>query len=213
MAHEHIQVNQNDALIIIDVQNDFCPGGTLAVNGGDTIIEPINQIMSLFNNIVLSQDWHPAEHKSFASNHIDMNPFETIDLHYGNQILWPNHCISGTIGADFHSNLNSKKANAIIRKGYNSEIDSYSTFFENDRQSSTGLAGYLNHLKVKRIFLTGLVFEYCVGFSAIDGVNLGYEVILVNDAIGYFRNQDHEPMATKLNELKVKQTSFKNLYN
>jgi nicotinamidase/pyrazinamidase len=133
-------------------------------------------------------------------------------LSYGEQILWPDHCISGTKGAEFHPLLNSKKANAIIRKGYNPEVDSYSTFFENDRKSSTGLAGYLNQLNIKRIFLSGLVFEYCVGFSAIDGINLGYEVFTIEDAIGYFKNDDYEAMNNQLIKLGVKSIYKKNIY-
>ena len=207
-----IIINRNDALIVIDVQNDFCPNGTLAVENGDLIIKPINQIMHLFDNIVLSQDWHPKAHKSFASNHEDKNPFDTKMLSYGEQILWPDHCISGTKGAEFHPLLNSKKANAIIRKGYNPEVDSYSTFFENDRKSSTGLAGYLNQLNIKRIFLSGLVFEYCVGFSAIDGINLGYEVFTIEDAIGYFKNDDYEAMNNQLIKLGVKSIYKENIY-
>lgn len=195
---------ENDALIIIDVQNDFCPNGALAVKNGNSIVEPINQMMRLFDNIVLSQDWHPTTHKSFASNHKDKNIFDTTTLSYGEQILWPDHCIAGSKGAEFHPLLNTTKANAIIRKGYNPNIDSYSTFFENDRRSPTGLAGYLDKLNIKRIFLSGLVFEYCVGFSAIDGINLGYEVFLIEDTIGYFKNEDYGPMDEQLIELGVK---------
>lgn len=206
-----ILLNKNDALIIIDVQNDFCPNGALAVENGDSIVKPINKMMRLFDNIVLSQDWHPTTHKSFASNHKNKNIFDTTTLSYGEQILWPDHCIAGSKGAEFHPLLNTTKANAIIRKGYNPNIDSYSTFYENDRRSPTGLAGYLDKLNVKRIFLSGLVFEYCVGFSAIDGINLGYEVFLIEDAIGYFKNDNYGPMNEQLIELGVKKINKINI--
>ena len=149
MLNQKIKINQNDALIIIDVQNDFCPNGALAVPNGDQIIEPINKTIPLFKHIILSQDWHPRDHKSFASNHKDKNPFQTLSMPYGEQILWPDHCIIGTSGAKFHPALNVNLAQCVIRKGYNREIDSYSTFFENDKISPTGLAGYLRENNIK----------------------------------------------------------------
>jgi len=198
-----ILIDNTDALIVIDVQNDFCPNGALAVPKGDSIIETINKTMPLFNHIVLSQDWHPKNHKSFASNHQGKNPFDTTTMTYGEQILWPDHCISGTIGAEFHPNLEVNLAQTIIRKGYNRDIDSYSTFFENDRKSPTGLAGYLRENNIERLFLAGLAFEYCVGFSALDGAKLGFDVMILSDAVGYFKNQDFNSMQDSLNKSNI----------
>lgn len=212
MLNQKIKINQNDALIIIDVQNDFCPNGALAVPNGDQIIEPINKTIPLFKHIILSQDWHPRDHKSLASNHKDKNPFQTLSMPYGEQILWPDHCIIGTSGAKFHPALNVNLAQCVIRKGYNREIDSYSTFFENDKISPTGLAGYLRENNIKRIFLVGLAFEYCVGFSAIDGAKLGFEVYLLMDAIGCFRNHDFNNMDNLLTKLNVVTTGTDKLF-
>ena len=207
MTGQKININNDDALIIIDVQNDFCPNGALAVPNGSNIIAAINKTMSIFNHIILSQDWHPNNHKSFASNHEGQNPFETIKMPYGKQILWPDHCVAGSNGAQFHPDLHINQAQTIIRKGYNPEIDSYSTFFENDKITPTGLAGYLKENNIKRIFLTGLAFEYCVGFSAIDGRKLGFEVFLLIDAIGCFKNHDFNHMDSLLKKAKVVTTT------
>lgn len=163
------------ALIIIDMQNDFCPGGALAVTGGNEIVSPINQIMDEFDAIILTQDWHPAGHSSFASSH-DASAFSSIEMSYGKQILWPDHCVQGTKGGQFHFGLNTKNADLILRKGYNPLIDSYSAFFENDHKTPTGLAGYLKTRKIKDLTFVGLATDYCVAYSALDAARLGYEV-------------------------------------
>ena len=163
------------ALIVIDMQNDFCPGGALAVTGGNEIVSPINQIMDEFDAIILTQDWHPAGHSSFASSH-DASAFSFIEMPYGQQILWPDHCIQDSEGGQFHSGLNTKNADLILRKGYNPLIDSYSAFFENDHKTPTGLAGYLKTRKIKDLTFVGLAIDYCVAYSALDAARLGYEV-------------------------------------
>jgi len=163
------------ALIVIDMQNDFCPGGALAVTGGNEIVSPINQIMDEFDAIILTQDWHPAGHSSFASSH-DASAFSSIEMSYGKQILWPDHCVQGTKGGQFHFGLNTKNADLILRKGYNPFIDSYSAFFENDHKTPTGLAGYLKTREIKDLTFVGLATDYCVAYSALDAARLGYEV-------------------------------------
>ena len=168
----------SDALLVIDVQNDFCPNGALPVVEGDLIIQPINAAMDNFDIVVLTQDWHPAGHKSFASSYENKKPFDTIEMFYGNQVLWPDHCIQGSMGAKFHPNLNHKKADVIIRKGSNPAVDSYSAFFENDKVTPTGLHGYLKDRDVTDLTLVGLATDFCVAFSAIDAANLGYSVTL-----------------------------------
>ena len=166
----------SDALLVIDVQNDFCPNGALPVVEGDLIIQPINAAMDNFDIVVLTQDWHPASHKSFASSYENKKPFDTIEMFYGNQVLWPDHCIQGSIGAKFHPNLNHKKADVIIRKGSNPAVDSYSAFFENDKVTPTGLHGYLKDRDVTDLTLVGLATDFCVAFSAVDAAKLGYSV-------------------------------------
>ena len=166
----------SDALLVIDVQNDFCPNGALAVNKGDTIIHQINAAMNHFNLVVLTQDWHPAGHKSFASSHENKKPFDSVEMFYGDQILWPDHCIQGSMGAKFHPSLNLKRADVIIRKGLNPAVDSYSAFFENDKVTPTGLHGYLKDRDVTDLTLVGLATDYCVAFSALDAAKLGYSV-------------------------------------
>ena len=168
----------SDALLVIDVQNDFCPNGALPVEEGDLIIQPINAAMDNFDIVVLTQDWHPASHKSFASSYENKKPFDTIEMFYGNQVLWPDHCIQGSMGAKFHTNLNHEKANVIIRKGSNPAVDSYSAFFENDKVTPTGLHGYLKNRDVTDLTVVGLATDFCVAFSAIDAANLGYSVTL-----------------------------------
>ncbi|MFL2800727.1 MAG: bifunctional nicotinamidase/pyrazinamidase [Paracoccaceae bacterium] len=170
----------NSALIIIDMQNDFCPGGALAVKDGENIIEPINSAQEEFDTIILTQDWHPKEHSSFASNH-NAEVYSNMEMDYGSQILWPNHCIQGSEGASFHRNLNTNKCDLILRKGCNPKIDSYSAFFENDKNTTTGLEGYLLRKDIKKLYLCGLAFDYCVFYSAIDGINLGFEVFVFQD--------------------------------
>ena len=166
----------SDALLVIDVQNDFCPNGALAVYKGDTIIHQINAAMNHFNLVVLTQDWHPTNHKSFASSYENKKPFDTVEMFYGDQVLWPDHCIQGSSGAKFHPNLNHEKADAIIRKGSNPSVDSYSAFFENDKVTPTGLHGYLKDRDVTDLTLVGLATDYCVAFSAVDAAKLGYSV-------------------------------------
>lgn len=164
------------ALLVIDVQNDFCPAGALAVVGGNEIIPHINEEMAKYNCVVLTQDCHPKGHSSFATSHEGKNPLELIKMPYGDQVLWPDHCVQGSKGAEFHPDLNIDQANAIIRKGYNPFIDSYSAFFENDRKTPTGLDGYLKSLEIEKISLVGLATDFCVNYSAQDAANLGYKV-------------------------------------
>jgi nicotinamidase/pyrazinamidase len=166
----------NTALIVIDVQNDFCPGGALAVAGGDQIIEGINTLMPEFAAVVLTQDWHPSGHSSFASSHPDKTPYEMITMPYGLQVLWPDHCVQGKSGAAFHPALRTDAADLIIRKGYNPDIDSYSAFFENDHQTPTGLEGYLRTRKVTHLTMVGLALDFCVNYSAVDAAELGFDV-------------------------------------
>ncbi len=164
------------ALLVIDVQQDFCPGGSLAVAGGDEIVEGINALMSDFEAVILTQDWHPAGHSSFASSHEGCKPYEMIEMPYGSQVLWPDHCIQGSTGAQFHGNLILDRADLIIRKGYNPAIDSYSAFFENDHKTPTGLEGYLRTRSIDRLTLVGLATDFCVNFSAVDAAKLGFDV-------------------------------------
>ena len=164
------------ALLVIDVQNDFCPAGALAVVGGNEIIPHINEEMAKYDCVVLTQDWHPKGHSSFATSHEGKNPLELIKMPYGDQVLWPDHCVQGSKGAEFHPDLNIEQANAIIRKGSNPRIDSYSAFFENDRKTPTGLDGYFKSLEIENINLVGLATDFCVNYSAQDAANLGYKV-------------------------------------
>ncbi|MBO9475983.1 bifunctional nicotinamidase/pyrazinamidase [Shimia sp. R11_0] len=164
------------ALIVIDVQNDFCPGGALAVPDGDQIVAGINARMADFDTVVLTQDWHPAGHSSFASSHSGKTPYELIDMPYGPQVLWPDHCVQGSEGAAFHAALSTDRADLIIRKGMTPEIDSYSAFFENDRSTATGLEGYLRSRQVSKLTLVGLATDFCVNYSAQDAARLGFEV-------------------------------------
>jgi len=168
------------ALIVIDLQADFCPGGALAVSGGDAIVGQVNALMAGAETVVLTQDWHPAGHASFASSHPGRAPFETVAMPYGPQVLWPDHCVQGTGGAAFHPALDTTRAAAIIRKGMSPGIDSYSAFFENDRTTPTGLAGWLRERGIGRLAFAGLATDYCVAWSALDAARLGFsaEVIL-----------------------------------
>ena len=170
------------AFVVIDVQNDFCPGGALEVPDGDAVVEKINRLADKFRVKVFTQDWHPSDHASFAANHAGKQPFDTVDLSYGTQVLWPRHCVQGTQGAEFHADLKTSKADVIVRKGFRAEIDSYSAFFENDRETPTGLDGYLRSRSVGKIFCAGLATDFCVRYSAVDAVRLGFEVILIEDA-------------------------------
>ena len=169
------------ALIVIDVQNDFCPGGALAVPGGDEIVGPINALMGEFQTVILTQDWHPAGHSSFASSHDGKSPYETTEMPYGTQVLWPDHCVQGSSGAEFHADLNLTRADMIIRKGFNPAIDSYSAFFENDQSTPTGLDGYLRTRGISELVMVGLATDFCVNFSALDAAKLGYQMTVQMD--------------------------------
>ena len=165
-----------NALIVIDVQNDFCPGGALAVPEGDQIVTGINALMPEFDAVILTQDWHPSGHSSFASSHAGKGPYETVEMAYGMQVLWPDHCVQGSGGAEFHKDLNTTRADMIIRKGYNPAIDSYSAFFENDQTTPTGLEGYLKTRGISDVTMVGLATDFCVNFSALDAAKLGLKV-------------------------------------
>lgn len=169
------------ALLVIDVQNDFCPGGALAVTEGDAVVAPINQLMDRFPVRVFTQDWHPGEHSSFAANHPGAAPFSTTEMPYGTQVLWPTHCVIGSAGAEFHTDLTVDAADLVIRKGFRPAIDSYSAFFENDRTTPTGLAGYLRERGVREVFLVGLALDFCVYYSAIDASRLGFGATVLTD--------------------------------
>ena len=169
----------NEAILVIDVQNDFCPGGALAVPGGDDIVAPINALVSEFPVRVFTQDWHPADHLSFASQHEGADPMSVTEMPYGPQVLWPDHCIIGTDGAEFHEGLDMRPADLIIRKGFRWEIDSYSAFFENDQTTSTGLEGYLRSRGVEKVTMVGLATDFCVNFSAVDAAKLGFKATVI----------------------------------
>lgn len=175
---------QTDALIVIDIQNDFCPGGALAVAEGDQIVAGVAELARQFDTVVLSQDWHPAGHASFASSH-DQAPFSQIQMPYGPQTLWPDHCVQGSDGAAFTDALIASgvvdRASTIIRKGANPQVDSYSAFFENDKTTATGLAGYLREKGIRRVFLVGLAYDFCVGYSAVDARAQGFEAVVIKD--------------------------------
>ncbi len=173
---------KKEVLIVIDVQNDFCPGGALAVAGGDAVVPLINAQMRRFAHVILTQDWHPAGHSSFASQHKGKSPFESIRMPYGPQTLWPDHCIQGTEGAAFHAGLDVNRAELIIRKGFRKEVDSYSAFFENDHVTPTGLGGYLQERGLRKVTFVGLATDYCVAYSALDARRLGLEATVLLDA-------------------------------
>ena len=179
-----MQIAATDALLVIDAQNDFCEGGTLAVQGGAAIMPLINRLAERFTTVIATQDWHTPDQISFASNHAGRAPFTEIEVAYGPQMLWPDHCLQGTPGADFHPDvtLAVTKALAVVRKGYNPAVDSYSGFYENDHRTVTGLAGLLRDREVKRVFLCGLAYDYCVRFTAEDAVREGFEAVVIEDA-------------------------------
>jgi len=179
---EAFTVRAQDALLVVDIQNDFCPNGSLAVPHGDEVVPLINSIASRFTHVLLTQDWHPPGHLSFASAHPGKKPYQTIETSYGTQILWPDHCVQETLGAALHDGLQIAHAELILRKGYQREIDSYSAFFENDRKTHTGLAGYLRERGFTRVFLAGLAFDFCVRYSAEDARREGFEVVVIDDA-------------------------------
>lgn len=172
----------NSVLIIVDVQNDFCPGGALAVPGGDEIVPVVNALARRFDNVVLTQDWHPADHVSFASSHAGMSPFDLIELAYGPQVLWPDHCVQGTAGAEFHAGLDVPHAQMIVRKGYRQGVDSYSGFLEADRATPTGLGSYLKERGLTHAYVVGLATDFCVAWTALDARRLGLEATVIDDA-------------------------------
>ncbi|WP_426019746.1 bifunctional nicotinamidase/pyrazinamidase [Brevundimonas sp. DWR2-3-1b1] len=179
-----MDIRPTDALLVIDPQNDFCEGGALAVAGGAGIMPLINRLAERFTRVILTQDWHTPDQISFASNHPGAAPFTEIEVAYGRQMLWPDHCIQGSAGADFHPDVapTVENALAVVRKGYNPAVDSYSGFFENDHRTATGLAGLLREIGVTRVFLAGLAFDYCVRFTAEDAVRQGFEAVVISDA-------------------------------
>ncbi len=174
-----MQIQAGDLLLVIDVQNDFCPAGALAVGEGDAVVPVINRLAERFDHVVLTQDWHPSGHSSFASSHPGSSPFESIAMPYGPQTLWPDHCVQGTPGAGFHPKLLTDRAELVIRKGFRRAIDSYSAFYENDRRTPTGLAGYLRERGLRRIFLAGLATDYCVYYSALDARREGFDAVVI----------------------------------
>ena len=179
---ERMTPKDDDLLLVIDVQNDFCSGGALAVPDGEAVVPVINELAGRFGHVVLTQDWHPGGHLSFASSHAGRQPFETTELDYGTQVLWPDHCVQGTAGAAFHADLALPQAELVLRKGFRPAIDSYSAFFENDQTTPTGLGGYLRERGLDRVFLCGLATDFCVQFSGLDARHLGFETVLVEDA-------------------------------
>jgi nicotinamidase/pyrazinamidase len=172
---------ERDVLLVVDIQNDFCPGGNLAVPRGDEVVPVINALAVKFAHVVLTQDWHPPGHLSFASSHPGKKPYDFIEVTYGAQILWPDHCVQGTKGAAFRNDLKITPAELVLRKGYHREIDSYSAFYENDRETHTGLAGYLRERGFTRVFLAGLAFDFCVRYSADDAHREGFEIVVIED--------------------------------
>lgn len=199
-----ISLQTNDALIVVDVQNDFIPGGALAVNFGDKIVEPINNLLENFpGRVVFTQDWHPAGHRSFASAHADKKPFDPYEEEGIGPVLWPDHCIQGTKGAEFHPKLKVDAAHLIIRKGYNPQIDSYSAMHENDKKTQTGLVGYLKNAGVHRIFVCGLAFDYCVGYTALDASTSLFEVYVLEDLTKGIAVESIDAMRKQLTAHKV----------
>ncbi|HKD27729.1 MAG TPA: bifunctional nicotinamidase/pyrazinamidase [Xanthobacteraceae bacterium] len=177
-----IRPGENDVLLVIDVQNDFCPGGALEVPRGDEVVPIVNRLARRFSNVVLTQDWHPPDHLSFASTHPGRRPFEMVTAAYGPQVLWPDHCVQGSMGADFHKVLSIPHAGLVLRKGIRRTIDSYSAFYENDRRTPTGLVGYLRERNIAQVFVAGLAFDFCVRYSAEDAVHAGFNAVVIEDA-------------------------------
>ncbi len=177
-----MEIGEGDVLLVVDVQNDFCPGGSLAVPDGDAVVPVINRLMTRFDDVVLTQDWHPPGHSSFASSHPGKAPLALIEADYGPQVLWPDHCVQGTDGAAFHGDLDVARAQLVVRKGFRAHIDSYSAFKENDQKTSTGLAGCLRERGARRVFACGLATDFCVKWSALDARAAGFEVVLIEAA-------------------------------
>jgi nicotinamidase/pyrazinamidase len=182
LMNERATFGEDDVLVIVDMQYDFCPGGALAVPQGDEIIPLINSLAARFSNVVLTQDWHPRGHFSFASSHSGKKPYETIAAFYGPQVLWPDHCVQETPGAEFHAGLYAPHASLVVRKGIHRAIDSYSAFYENDRKTPTGLGGYLRERGLTRVFLAGLAFDFCIRYSAEDARRDGFDAFVIEDA-------------------------------
>lgn len=179
---DKVKLGAKDALIVVDVQNDFCPGGRLAVQKGDEVVPLVNALARHFENVVITQDWHPAGHQSFATAHPGSKPFDSIKLSYGEQVLWPDHCLQGSDGAALHKDLAVPHAQLLVRKGWRKEVDSYSAFLEADRKSRTGLEGYLEERGIKRLFVCGLATDFCVAWTALDARKLGFDCAVVEDA-------------------------------
>lgn len=192
-------IQPTDALILIDLQVDFCPGGALAVRGGDEIVPLVNQLAKRFDHVIATQDWHPVGHISFASAHAGKQPFvDTMEASYGTQHLWPDHCVQNSPGAELHPDLSIDPLELILRKGFRREIDSYSAFLENDKRTATGLAGYLRERKLQRLFFAGLAYDYCVGFSALDGQALGFECVVIEDSTRGIAEESERAMRERL---------------
>ncbi|WP_254474383.1 bifunctional nicotinamidase/pyrazinamidase [Bartonella sp. B1098] len=195
---------EKKALLVIDVQNDFLPGGALAVPQGDAILPAINNLINHFDHVILTQDWHPQNHCSFASCYPEKKPYDTINLDYGPQILWPDHCIQGTQGAEFHLSLRVEKAQLILRKGYDQQMDSYSAFLENDQKTPTGLQVYLKQHGFTKLVICGLATDFCVGFSALHAIQCGFKVsVLLNACAGIDVNESLNTMLKMMNEAGV----------
>ncbi len=177
-----MEIRGSDVLLVVDVQNDFCPGGTLAVPGGDEVVPVVNRLMARFENVILAQDWHPEGHHSFASAHVGKAPFDLIEADYGPQVLWPDHCVQGTSGAAFHGDLEVDRAQMVVRKGFRAGIDSYSAFKENDQKTTTGLRGCLEERGFRRVFACGLAMDFCVKWTALDARAAGFEAVLIEGA-------------------------------
>ncbi|MBS1814716.1 MAG: bifunctional nicotinamidase/pyrazinamidase [Acidobacteria bacterium] len=198
-------IQPTDVLIVIDLQVDFCPGGSLAVRDGNTIIPLINRLAMRFDHVVATQDWHPQGHISFASAHLGKQPFiDTVETPYGTQHLWPDHCVQNSAGAALHPDLLIENLELILRKGFRREIDSYSAFVENDKTTPTGLAGYLRERNLRRLFFVGLAYDYCVGSSALDGQRLGFECIVIEDATRGIAEDSQRTMRDRLDAAGVK---------
>lgn len=192
------------ALLAVDIQNDFCPGGALGIERGDEILPAVNRLIEESEHVILTQDWHPAGHSSFASSHPGKNPFDTVQMAYGAQTLWPDHCVQGTEGADFHPDLRWTRAQLVIRKGFRLGVDSYSAFFENDHQTPTGLAGYLRDRNIGSLTLVGLATDFCVAYSALDAIAHGFQVRVRLDACrGIDLNGSMSAMLEKLRQAGV----------
>ena len=200
------------ALLVVDIQYDFCPGGALAVPDGDAIIPAVNNLIDHFDVIIQTQDWHPAGHSSFASSHKGKDPFDTIEMDYGTQVLWPDHCVQGSKGAEFHNDLNTLKSQVIIRKGFRKAIDSYSTFFENDQETATGLTGYLKQRGITDLYAVGLATDFCVKWSILDGIDEGFNMHIVEDAVkGIDLNDSLDEAWDEMKKKGVKITQSKDI--